>query len=94
MKTRYAKPFEGVQVKIPYETGMNPYSGVVDLFEKEGLLKQEGNRLKWVDPETGEEFKFYRKEWKDDKLDMIMEKFHIKNNITTTVPEENEEHVE
>jgi recombination protein RecA len=92
MKTRYAKPFEGVQVKIPYETGMNPYSGIVDLFEKEGLLKQEGNRLKWVDPETGEEFKFYRKEWKDDKLDMIMEKFHIKN--TTTVPEENEEHVE
>ena len=24
MKTRYAKPFEGVQVKIPDETGMNP----------------------------------------------------------------------
>jgi len=94
MKTRYAKPFEGVQVKIPYETGMNPYSGVVDLFEKEGLLKQEGNRLKWVDPETGEEFKFYRKEWKDDKLDMIMEKFHISPTKTTTVPEENEEHVE
>ena len=49
MKTRYAKPFEGVQVKIPYETGMNPYSGLVDLFEKKGLLKQEGNRLKYVD---------------------------------------------
>ncbi len=94
MKTRYAKPFDGVQVKIPYETGMNPYSGVVDLFEKEGLLKQEGNRLKWVDPDTGEEFKFYRKEWKDDKLDMIMEKFHISPTKTTTVPEENEEHVE
>ena len=49
MKTRYANPFEGVQVKIPYETGMNPYSGLVDLFEKKGLLKQEGNRLKYVD---------------------------------------------
>ena len=92
MKTRYAKPFEGVQVKIPYASGMNPYSGLVDLFEKEGLLKQEGNRLKWVDPETGEEFKFYRKEWKDDKLDMIMEKYHIKSN--TTIPEENLENVE
>ena len=68
MKTRYAKPFESVQVKIPYATGMSPYSGLVDLFEAEGLLKQEGNRLKWIDPETGEEFKFYRKEWKDDKL--------------------------
>ena len=33
MKTRYAKPFEGVQVKIPYETGMNPYSGLVDMAE-------------------------------------------------------------
>ena len=94
MKTRYAKPFESVQVKIPYATGMSPYSGLVDLFEAEGLLKQEGNRLKWIDPETGEEFKFYRKEWKDDKLDMIMEKFHVKSNETTAVPEEKEEHVE
>ncbi len=94
MKTRYAKPFESVQIKIPYETGMNPYSGMVDLCEKQGLLKQEGNRLKWVDPETGEEFKFYRKEWKDDKLDMIMEKFHIKTINNVSVPEENEEHVE
>jgi len=95
MKTRYAKPFETLQVKIPYETGMNPYSGLVDLCEKAGLLKQEGNRLKWVDPETGEEFKFYRKEWKDDKLDMIMAKFHLKSNeITTTIPEETDENVE
>jgi len=94
MKTRYAKPFENIQVKIPYATGMNPYSGLVDLFEKEGLLKQEGNRLKWIDPETGEEFKFYRKEWKDDKLDMIMEKYHLKPSETTTILEENEENVE
>ena len=94
MKTRYAKPFESVQVKIPYATGMSPYSGLVDLFEAEGLLKQEGNRLKYIDPETGEEFKFYRKEWKDDKLDMIMEKFHLNTNKIISVPEENEEHVE
>ena len=94
MKTRYAKPFENIQVKIPYETGMNPYSGLVDMFEKAGLLKQEGNRLKWVDPETGEEHKFYRKEWKDDKLDMIMEKFHLIKDVTTTVPEEIDENVE
>jgi hypothetical protein len=93
MKTRYAKPFETLQIKIPYEQGMNPYSGLVDLCEKAGLLNQEGNRLKWVDPETGEEFKFYRKEWKDDKLDMLMSKFHIKS-LTTTIPEENEENVE
>jgi recombination protein RecA len=93
MKTRYAKPFETLQVKIPYSTGMNPYSGLVDLCEKAGLLVQQGNRLKWVDPETGEEFLFYRKEWKDDKLDMIMKKFDIKPTITT-IPEETDENVE
>jgi recombination protein RecA len=92
MKTRYAKPFESVQIKIPYATGMNPYSGLVDMLESEGLLKQEGNRLKYIDPETGEEFKFYRKEWKDDKLDMIMEKFHLSNN--KIIPQETVENVE
>ena len=95
MKTRYAKPFESVQIKIPYATGMNPYSGMVDMLEKQGYLKQEGNRLKWIDPETGEEFKFYRKEWKDDKLDMIMAKYDIKPvSITATIPEEIDENVE
>jgi recombination protein RecA len=94
MKTRYAKPFESLQVKIPYETGMNPYSGLVDMFEKAGLLKQSGNRLAWIDPETGEEFKFYRKEWKDDKLDMIMNKFHLIAKEAPTIPEETDENVE
>jgi len=93
MKTRYSKPFETVQIKIPYETGMNPYSGMVDMLEKQGILVQQGNRLKYVDPTTGEETLLYRKEWKDDKLDMIMANYHLKN-TTTTIPEETEENVE
>src|SRR5210317_1867314 len=75
MKTRYAKPFEGVQVKIPYDTGMNPYSGLVDLFEKKGLLKQTGNRLKYVDS-NGKEIIEFRKNWTGDKLDIVMKDFH------------------
>jgi RecA/RadA recombinase len=71
MKTRYAKPFEAVQVKIPYETGMDPYSGLVDLFEAKGLLKKEGNRLKYTDL-NGEAHLEYRKAWTGDKLDMII----------------------
>jgi len=93
MKTRYSKPFETVQIKIPYETGMNPYSGMVDMLEKQGILVQQGNRLKYVDPTTGEETLLYRKEWKDDKLDMIMANYHLKVTITT-IPEETEENVE
>jgi RecA/RadA recombinase len=82
MKTRYAKPFEGVQVKIPYETGMNPYSGLVDLFEKKGLLVQTGNRLKYVD-KAGKEHIEFRKAWVGDKLDMIMAEF--KEEVPTEV---------
>jgi len=74
MKTRYAKPFENIQIKIPYATGMDPYSGLVDLFEGKGILTQQGNRLKFVDSQ-GKEHLYYRKEWKNDKLDMIMEDF-------------------
>ena len=92
MKTRYAKPFESLQIEIPYATGMSPYSGLVDLFEKQGLLVQQGNRLKYVDPTSGEEHLFYRKEWKDDKLDMIMANYHLKS--TPTIPEEKTEDVE
>jgi RecA/RadA recombinase len=77
MKTRYAKPFEGVQVKIPYETGMNPYSGLVELFEKKNLLVKQGNRLKYIDL-NGEEHVDYRKQWTGPKLDLIMSEYNEK----------------
>ena len=48
MKTRYAKPFEGVQVKIPYDRGMDPYSGLLDMFEKNGVVNKDGNKLKYT----------------------------------------------
>ena len=92
MKTRYAKPFESVQVKIPYETGMNPYSGLVDLFEGKGILKKEGNSLVYTTSD-GEIIKQFRKAWdKNEKngLDIMMEdvsKHGEKSDsgITTTV---------
>ena len=74
MKTRFSKPFESVQVKIPYETGMDPHSGLVELFEKKGILVQSGNRLKYVDSK-GTEHLEYRKSWINDKLLMLMEDF-------------------
>jgi len=85
MKTRFAKPFESVQVKIPYETGMDPYSGLVDLFEKKGILVQTGNRLKYVDNAKKEHIEF-RKAWVGTKLDMLMKDFDKLS--TTTEPKE------
>jgi len=76
MKTRYSKPFEGVQVKIPYETGMDPYSGLIDMFEDEGILVKEGNRLTYTSPVTGEIIKEFRKNFTNEQLDIIMEEYN------------------
>jgi recombination protein RecA len=68
MKTRYAKPFEAVQVEIPYSTGMSPHSGLVDLFEAKGLLKKEGNSLVYTTAD-GEIIKQFRKAWEKNEKD-------------------------
>jgi RecA/RadA recombinase len=78
MKTRYAKPFESVQVEIPYETGMSPYSGLTEFFEAKGALKKSGNSLEYISPVTGEVIKKFRKAWNkndDGCLDTIMEEW-------------------
>jgi hypothetical protein len=72
MKTRYAKPFESVQVKIPYSTGMAPTSGLVDMFEKMGVLSKVGNKLAYTDKESGEIVAEFRKNWTEEKLQLIM----------------------
>ena len=78
MKTRYAKPFESVQVEIPYETGMSPHSGLVDFFEAKGNLKKTGNRLEYTSPVTGEVVTQFRKPWNantDGCLDIVMNEY-------------------
>ena len=93
MKTRYAKPFEGVQVKIPYEQGMSPYSGLVDLAEKKGMLKKDGNRLMFVTSE-GEIIKQFRKAWEANEegcLDKIMADFANQSDKVSTTESDSEE---
>jgi len=90
MKTRYSKPFESVQVKIPYETGMSPYSGLVDLAEGKGVLKKSGNRLEYIDKETGEAILKFRKAWEANEegcLDMIMKQWddHEVDNVVEDI---------
>jgi len=88
MKTRYAKPFEGVQVKIPYETGMDPYSGLFDMFEKWGILEKSGNRYKYIDS-NGKETLEYRKNWSGELLEMVMEDFPNKKATLVNTPDTN-----
>jgi RecA/RadA recombinase len=88
MKSRYAKPFEAMEIKIPWDEGMDPYSGLTDLFESKGLLNKEGNKLAYVD-EDGVITKLFRKEYDQNKngiLDRMMAAF-MKNmaNVQTGI---------
>jgi recombination protein RecA len=90
MKTRYAKPFEDIQIQIPYETGMNPYSGFFDLIEKRSMVKKEGNRYTYTDL-NGEVHKYFRKEWSKNEngiMDLVMSEFGKQDQVINTVIEE------
>jgi RecA/RadA recombinase len=89
MKTRYAKPFEDIQIQIPYETGMNPYSGFFDLLESKNMIKKEGNRYAYTDL-NGEIHKYFRKEWNRNEngiMDLVMKEFNSKSVSTVTEDE-------
>ena len=83
-KSRYAKPFEKVKVSIPYDTGMDPYSGLFELFEKKGVITKDGARYVYTAPD-GEVFKDWRKNFKSNGwLDRIMTDWaHWENPVTS-----------
>lgn len=76
-KSRYAKPFEKIKIDIPYDEGMNPYSGLFDLFQAKGVIVKEGGaHYVYTSPVTGEVFKKYRKEYRPSGiLDQIIEEW-------------------
>lgn len=80
MKTRYSKPFESVQIKIPYSTGMDPYSGLFELFESTGKLIRQGNRYRYI-TKDGDEIIEFKKNWSSDKLDVVMSEFSVEDLI-------------
>ena len=78
MKSRYAKPFETVKVSIPYDTGMDPYSGLFDMILEMGILTKQGNSYIYSSPVDGTEIKMFQKAWKlnsDGCLDRVMAEF-------------------
>ena len=93
MKTRYAKPFEGVQVKIPDSTGMNPYSGLLELFEAKDIIKKQGNRLAYTTLD-GEEILDYRKKWIGENLDKVMSDYLIKESEVVNTSDDVTEDIE
>lgn len=77
MKTRYSKPFEKVEIEIPYERGMSPYSGLFDYLLSKNVISKSGNKYEYID-KHGEVHKYYEKEYNRNEnniLDLILEEW-------------------
>ena len=48
-KTRFAKPFQRVEIEVPYETGMDPLSGLLEVAKDSGIIVQKGSRYSMAD---------------------------------------------
>lgn len=48
-KTRFTQPFQTVTIEVPYTTGMEPTSGLIESLEGMGVLKRGGSWYSTVD---------------------------------------------
>jgi RecA/RadA recombinase len=77
LKSRFNKPFESTEIQIPWDGGLDPFSGLFDLFLEKGLLVKEGNRYTY-DSISGTQYKLWKKDYnknKDGIMDLIMQEF-------------------
>lgn len=57
-KTRFTKPYQTVVIEVPYEIGMDPYSGLVESVIEMGIVEKRGSRYVI----TGEDDSWYEKD--------------------------------
>lgn len=57
-KSRFAKLGSKIEVMVPYNTGMDPHSGLLEMLEKDGIVKQNGAWWKCSAFEGEKEFSF------------------------------------
>jgi recombination protein RecA len=72
-KTRFTKPFQTVTIEVPYDTGMDPFNGLIEVAVELGVVHKKGSRYIMEDEE---------KSWlaKDvgDRLNTILERCEMK----------------
>jgi hypothetical protein len=48
---------------------------MIEMFEAKGVVQKVGNKLSYVSPVTGKEIKEFRKQWTDERLQIIMDEW-------------------
>ena len=48
---------------------------MLEMLEAKGIVDKVGNKLSYVSPVTGEEIKEFRKQWTDERLQVIIDEW-------------------
>lgn len=81
VKSRFSKPFETMEIRIPFNEGMDAYSGLFDFFEKKNIIIKDGNKYIYKSI-NGTEHKLWKKEYNRNEngiLDLMMEEYDQHN---------------
>ncbi len=74
-KSRFAKLGTKVELEVPYNSGMSPFSGLVELLEEMGVISkgtQVGEKLMWVTEVDGEKIAFKEKDISKEIVEKIL----------------------
>lgn len=85
-KTRFCKPFQTVTIEVPYTTGMDPNSGLIESMEGAGIIKRAGSWYNIV----GSEVKFQAKNM-NDYVGMMLELAEAQENTFLSASPDEEE---
>jgi len=66
-KTRFAKPRQKVTIEVPYDTGIDPYNGLLDIAENLGVISKSGAWYSYKDD------KFQTKSADEETLNKILQ---------------------
>ncbi len=75
IKSRASKPYEKIEIQIPYLTGIDPYSGLFDVQMAEGVITVPSNGRYQYTNDKGEVITFYKKDYRDhaDEIMKVMQ---------------------
>lgn len=89
-KTRFAKPFQSISIDVPYETGIDRFSGLLDVAVAQGIVVKSGSRY----TVAGEDKSWYSKDFHlvgDQVLAKVMENTTAFLNVVDDAEEVDEE---
>lgn len=87
LKTRLTKPFQQAVIEVPYDTGMDPYSGILEVAEATGIVTRAGA---WY---TFKDNKFQSKNFSTYQEQILEELIKIEKDTKLEIEPEDEDTV-